>query len=194
MTAQPDLSLVAEMLRTPERFLDGSREEQANLCEQADNATGEAVTVNRAVEGGLQSDDLAFAATLDKQAELAKIKKDDYGHYFLSEAAKRIRRLATPEQPGFRMTSDEGGWTKEDALRYIENWCPDYVKDYIVSLEQPGSAVRGGVRGYVRWHPKSGFDWRGVTQTPVGDIGTGWVDVPIYTTPPPAPAAGQGEK
>lgn len=35
---QPDLALVAEMLREPERFTEGAREEQALLCEQADNA------------------------------------------------------------------------------------------------------------------------------------------------------------
>ena len=116
MTAQPDLSLVAEMLRTPERFLDGSREEQANLCEQADNATGEARTVNRAVEGGLPPLPQAF---FDEFGESADDRVQDY--------ARDAIRLATPEQPGSAVRGEAVAWRDDHGNLYP---CRESVDKY----------------------------------------------------------------
>lgn len=44
----------------------------------------------------------------------------------------------------------------------------------------------------VRWHPKHGFNWKSVGDGPCGDTGTGWIDVPLFITPQPAPAAHAG--
>jgi hypothetical protein len=101
---------------------------------------------------------------------------------------EQCRRLATAEQPGFRMTSDEGGWTKEDALRYIENWCPDYVKDYICSLEQPGSAVQGEAVAYRWW---DGRGWLYNERPPPGAEERGLQGLGVIA--PPAPAAEHGD-
>lgn len=56
----------------------------------------------------------------------------------VDEALPAKWRLDAP-----RPTGTDGGTDAEAAKRYIRDWCPDHVKDYIASLTTPASAEPG---------------------------------------------------
>lgn len=66
----------------------------------------------------------------------------DYG-----DALKKAYRAMLSAAPAVQPAAGRSDWTDEDAKRYIADWCPDHVKDYIDRLAalspQPGPASEG---------------------------------------------------
>lgn len=192
MTAQPDLGLVSLMLddyRTcgEAGYTINAIREQARLCREAENAAAASVgTVKR--EGGLPELPTPAHPTHSLGPLYSAAQMRWYG--------EQVRRLATPEQPGssasrpfawYRPTADG------DQEPEFRTTAPPAGHGW---LPVPGSAVQGDA---VAWRVT---DENGVPRLVPATRDDRWLDeyrstpgctvTPLYTTPPPAPAAEQG--